>query len=102
MLKKQRVSRNAPESREQRQDYTQIEVDQAGYVLLTFNMWDADKNRHVPTTLRLRPEEAQLMSDMLRRNAEEAPSRRAGKKETGAPGGDTDDIDDAVVFAASV
>jgi hypothetical protein len=102
MLKKQRVSRNASESREQRQDYTQIEVDQAGYVLLTFNMWDADKNRHVPTTLRLRPEEAQLMSDMLRRNADEAPSQRAGKKETGALGENTDDIDDAMFFAASV
>ena len=101
MLRKQRVSRNAPESREQRQDYTQIEVDDAGYVLLTFNMWDAGKNRHEPTTLRLLPEEAQLMSDMLKRNADEAPSRLAGKKETDAQGGDADDIEDAMVFAVS-
>ena len=102
MPRKQTVSRNAPGSSEQRQDYTQIEVDEAGYVLLTFNMWDAAKSQHAPTTLRLLPEEAQLMSDMLKRNADEAPSRRAGKSETDARGGDPDDIEDAMVFAVSV
>jgi len=102
MFRKPGVSRNAPQNREQRQDYTQIEVDEAGYVLLTFNMWDAGENRHIPTTLRLLPEEAQLMSEMLKRNADEGPSRLPGKKGPDAQELDSDDIEDPMVLAVSV
>ena len=58
-------------------DYARADIDDLGNVVVEFNAWDYSLGRQLVTVLSFRPSEAQLLSDMLLRQADHA-TRQAG------------------------
>ena len=55
-----------------KKDYTLVDRDDRGNIVIEFNSWNPSLGAHDTTILKLLPEEAQLMAKMLVRNADSA------------------------------
>ena len=53
-------------------DYTQIDIGDDGRIVVEFHVWNALLEQRVSTEIRLLPQEAKLLSAMLRRHADAA------------------------------
>ena len=64
------TSSSGSESDTRNREFTQIRIDDQGKIVVEFNLWDSAQQKLVSTVLRLAPEEAKLLSDMLKHNAD--------------------------------
>ena len=85
-MKKSESSSTYSESGNRNREFTQIEIDDEGKVVVEFNVWDAALQKQVSTVLRLVPEEAKLLAEMLKHNADTS-ARNAAKPAHAATAG---------------
>ena len=56
-------------------DYARARMDGLGNIVVEFNVWDYEQGSQVVTVLTFVPKEAQLLSEMLLRQADSAASQ---------------------------
>lgn len=73
-MEKSESSSTYSESGNRNREYTQIEIDDEGKIVVEFNVWNTALQKQVSTVLRLVPEEARLLAEMLKHNADTSSS----------------------------